>query len=93
MLDQSCFIMKYEIFDETCKFIFDILDELDKQYGLNYDKDKYKEYIEKSLKTRIYKENNRRDFERQRRAFGFIAERLLSAYLYLNYNDKIIVGY
>ena len=95
MLDQSCFIMKYEIFDKTCEFIFDILDKLDKLHDLNYDKDKYKEYIQYSCDTLILPQHHIdriQDFNWQKRLFGFIAERLLSAYLYLNYKDKIIVG-
>lgn len=94
MLDQSCFIMKYEIFDKTCEFIFDILDKLDKLHDLNYDKNNYKEYIRSILpnlpRTNFNQMN--RNFDGQKRLFGFIAERLLSAYLYINYKDKIIVG-
>ena len=87
--------MKYEIFDKTCEFIFDILDKLDKLHDLNYDKDKYKEYIQYSCDTLILPQHHSdriQDFNWQKRLFGFIAERLLSAYLYLNYKDKIIVG-
>lgn len=94
MLAQSCFIMKYEIFDKTCEFMFDILDKLDELHDLNYDKDNYKEYIQSILpnlpRTNFNQMN--RNFDGQKRLFGFIAERLLSAYLYINYKDKIIVG-
>lgn len=73
---RSCFVMSWKCFDELCRFIFSVLDELDSDYGLNFDYDSYQKKYG--------------DCFRQKRAFGFLAERLLSAFLVVNFGTDIV---
>lgn len=82
----SIFIMKWEIFDKMCEFLFGILDELDKELGLNFNEKKYEEYFEKNPTRKVTTVQGKENY--QRRAFGFLAERLVSAFIIVNYSPE-----
>lgn len=81
---KSCFVMSWENYDKMCKFLFGILDALDKKYGLEFNPDKYKAFYEKRIADGAYKGKSLNSFTGQCRGFGFLAERLLSAWLWIN---------
>ncbi len=81
---KSCFAMSWENFDKMSKFIFTILDNLDKKYNLNFNTENYYKLYNERIKQGLYKNTAGNSFESQRRGFGFLAERLISAWLYVN---------
>ena len=79
----SIFVMKWDVFDKMCNFVFGVLDDLDKKLGLNFDEKKYEEYFTnpKRKQTKVAGKENY-----QMRAFGFMAERLVSAFIICDCN-------
>ena len=86
---ESCFIMKWEIFNEFCNFLSEILDKLDKKYKLEYKPEKYKEFF--SNPSRKYGSSYSIKPGYQDRAFGFLSERLLSIFISENYKNTTLV--
>lgn len=88
---KSCFVMSWDNFDKMCEFIFGILDGMDEKYNLSFNPDNYKAMYEKRIADGIYKSKSLKTFDGQCRGFGFVAERLISAWLWVNIpHDKII---
>ena len=88
---KSCFIMSWENFDKMADFIFSILDSLDKKYELNYDIEKYKELYQKRVDDGVFKTKAWKTFDTQCRGFGYLAERLMSAWLWVNIPHDAII--
>lgn len=88
---KSCFVMSWANYDKLCKFLFGVLDALDKRYGLDFNPDKYKAFYEKRIADGAYKGKTLNSFTGQCRGFGFLAERLLSAWLWVNIPHENII--
>ena len=73
----NIFIMKKLDFYKYCKFIFDILFEIDKRHNFTSDKDVLK-YTKKYF-------NGSRKYYRQARLQGFLAERVSNIFYYKNF--------
>lgn len=86
---ESCFIMKWEIFNEFCNFLFEILDKLDKKYKLEYKPENYKEFFSNPSRKYGYSYSIKPGY--QDRAFGFLSERLLSIFISENYKNTTLV--
>ena len=86
---ESCFIMKWEIFNEFCNFLFEILDKLDKKYKLEYNPENYKEFFSNPSRKYGYSYSIKPGY--QDRAFGFLSERLLSIFISENYKNTTLV--
>lgn len=87
----SCFVLRKESFKNMCEFLFNALAMLDKKYGLYYDVQKYESYFKnEAIKTEEYGNTSltNKTYEYQRRAFGFLAERLLSSWFILKYHTQ-----
>lgn len=70
-----CFVVHWEDFEKLCGFLFKILFEFDRRNAL-------------SMNPSLYRKKAERDFpydnvDYQQRAAGFLAERLISCYLFL----------
>ncbi len=72
------FVMKYDDFESLCGFLFPILFEFDRRNNLNMDAERY---IAKAEKDFRYDDKNY-----QCRAVSFLAERLISCYIFCNMN-------
>lgn len=83
--------MSWEMFDKMAEFIFGVLDALDAQYNLNFDAEKYKELYQRRVDEGIFRNKAWKTFELQRRGFGYLAERLVSAWLWVNIPQENIV--
>ena len=96
LLPYNMFILPKELFNEYCEFMFTILFAFDKQIKVNNDYiemikhigDYRETYVEKTMKP-----NN--TYEYQARLYGFIGERLTTAFFikYINENggkDSVI---
>lgn len=88
---KSCFVMPWEMFDKMAEFIFGVLDALDAEYNLNFDAEKYKELYQRRVDEGIFRNKARKTFELQRRGFGYLAERLVSAWLWVNIPQENII--
>ena len=88
-LPYNMFILPKALFNEYCEFVFGILEEFDKAIGVNNDYinmikhigQQRERYVEKSG----YPSN---DFGYQARLFGFIAERLTTAFFFKYMHDN-----
>lgn len=74
----NSFIMKYEDFNEYCKFIFDILGEYRKRKGWENSDMALEDINEEML---MGKRNGTRGLRYQGQVLGFLAERLLTIFL------------
>lgn len=79
----NMFILPKVLFNEYCKFIFEVLEEFDNVIGVNNDYTNMIKYIglhrEKFIEKSFYPNNT---YEYQARLFGFIAERLTTAFFF-----------
>lgn len=76
LLYSNClFIMSWSNFNKLCKFLFDILFELDKLYNANLDFNKYEEIFGDA---------------HQARNLAFLSERLISYWIENNFDSKDI---
>lgn len=73
MYTNNTMIINREDFDKLCEFVFSVLFELDRLWGLNFDEEKY----EKNAK--YFTEDGR--YEYQKHFMAYIGERLVSAYI------------
>lgn len=91
---KSCFIMSWERFSEMCDFIFYVLDEMDRRLKLNMDPKNYEAYYHLPSTIANFASKTRDKGEaaitRQKRAFGYLAERLISAWLINNVKKEDI---
>ena len=88
---ESVFFMSWENFTKMMGFVFSILSEYDMKYNLNLEPEKYCEWTKKRAETAQYNLRGTNTWEYQRRVFGYLAERLVSAYIYVNFDrDKIV---
>lgn len=79
------------MFDRMAEFIFGVLDALDAEYGLDFDAEKYKNLYQKRVDDGLFKNKAWKTFETQRRGFGYLAERLMSAWLWVNVPQEDII--
>lgn len=71
-----CFVMHWADFTQLCEYLFPLLFAFDERQGLSMDPARY---MEKARRDFRYD-----DVDYQCRAMSFLAERLISAYLYCN---------
>lgn len=88
---KSCFVMSWERYDSMCSFVFGILEEIDRRYGLDMDYQKYEAFMKQRIENQTYRGNIDATYDGQRRFMGFLGERLISAWVYCNVPKTDIV--
>lgn len=92
---KSCFIMSWERYAAMCDFIFYVLDEMDRRLKLDMNPEKYEAYYHLPSTISNFTPKTRDKGEAgillQKRAFGYLAERLISAWLINNVKKEDIV--
>lgn len=88
---ESTFFMSWEKFDAMCRFMFPILLAYDKSLNLEMDPKRYEEWTRKRFNEGTYNLKFNATWEYQRRVFGYLAERLVSAFIYVNFDKNKIV--
>ena len=88
---ESTFFMSWDKFTEMANFVFSTLLQYDKENGLDLDPAKYEAWTKERFNTASYKNKSNSSWEYQRRIFGYLAERLVSAYIFTHFKrDQII---
>ena len=81
----NMFVLPLDIFKEYCEFIFGVLGEFDKELNINNDYESMLKHIANYREAYVERDNYPNNtYEYQARVFGFLAERLTTAF-FMNY--------
>ena len=86
------FVMKSHDYDRYCEFLFGILDEFRKRFGLNTIDD-VKQHVIDAITTGKLKGIKGRDVDYQMRIGGYLAERIFTAFVLSNFKKPYFVKY
>lgn len=82
MFTNNSMVLRWDDFCKMCEFVFDVINEIDKYYNLNYKYDKYMKNAKK------YTEDGRYDY--QTHWMAYIGERIVSCYILKHMNPITI---
>ncbi len=88
---ESTFFMSWDKFMEMADFIFPILLQYDRDNGLNLDPVKYEAWTKERFSSATYQNKSNATWEYQRRIFGYLAERLVSAYIFTHFKKDCAI--
>ena len=88
---ESTFFMSWDKFTAMCEFMFPILFAYDKSMNLGMDVKRYEEWTKTRFAESKYALKANASWEYQRRVFGYLAERLVSAFIHVNFDKGKII--
>ena len=89
---ESTFFMSWDKFKEMADFIFPVLLQYDRDNGLNLNLARYEEWTKERFNYTEYRNRANSTWEYQRRIFGYLAERLVSAYIFTHFKKECIIA-
>ena len=89
---ESTFFMSWDKFKDMADFIFPVLLQYDRDNGLNLNLARYEEWTKERFNSTEYRNRANSTWEYQRRIFGYLAERLVSAYIFTHFKEDCIIA-